>query len=256
MKTCRILRRLVSTAPGLILALGLTNVFAQGANQSYPPEVLQFADSVYINATIVTLDDHEMNSNPGTIVEAMAIRDEIIMGLGSNDEMLRMAGPDTEVIDLQGKTVLPGIVESHVHPMGASESNAREIYKLRNTPKGYALSMDVGATPDETMAKVARAMDVLLAAVTPESDDWINISLVHNPELGFATPADVSTLMSAPRLADVNITKEDITEIVPNYPFVLSSASSILDAPEKNVWYHITAGPDGQPVEERVVEFK
>ena len=239
---------------GLSLVMLFTMNNASAQNQ-YPPEILQFADSIYTNATIVTLDDHTMNSNPGTIAEAMAIRDEVIIGIGSNEEMMRMAGPDTEIIDLLGKTVLPGIVESHVHPMGASEANAREIYNLRNTPEGYALDLDVGASSDETMAKVAQAMDVLLSVAEPTPEEWINISIVHNPELGFATPADVSTLMSAPRLVDVQITKEDLTEIVPNYPFVLSSATSILSAPEKNVWYHITVGPDGQPVHERVVEL-
>jgi hypothetical protein len=98
-------------------------------------------------------------------------------------------------------------------------------------------------------------MEVLLNTAEPAPDEWINISIVHNPELGFATPADVSTLMSAPRLTDVQISKEDLSEIVPNYPFVLSSATSILDAPEKNVWYHITVGPDGQPIHEKVVEL-
>jgi hypothetical protein len=106
------------------------------------------------------------------------------------------------------------------------------------------------------MAKVARAMELLLATTQPEPEEWINISLVHNPELGFASPADVSTLMSAPRLADVSISKSDISEIVPDYPFVLSSASSILSAPEKDVWYHITVGPNGEEVFERVVALE
>ena len=237
----------------LVMVLGIYTMSAQA--QSSPPEVLRFADSVYINATIVTLEDHAMNSNPGTIAQAMAVRDAVIIGLDRNDEMMRMAGPDTEVIDLLGKTVLPGIVESHVHPMGASERNAREIYNLRNTPEGYALGLDVGASSDETMVMVAQAMQFLLTVAEPNPDEWINISIVHNPELGFETPADVSTLMSAPRLVDVQITKEDLTEIVPNYPFVLSSATSILSAPEKNAWYHITVGPNGQPVEEKVADL-
>jgi len=235
---------------GLALLLGVASAQAQ---QNLPAEVVRWADTIYMNATIVTLDDHEMNANPGTIVQAMAVRDEIIMALGSNDEIMRMAGPNTKVVDLQGKTVLPGIVESHVHPMGASESYAREMYKLRDTPEGYVLNMDIAATTDETMAKVAQAMELLLSLVTPTPEEWINVSLIHNPELGFATPADVSTLMSAPRLADVSITQDDISEIVPNYPFVLSSATSIMSAPTKNTWYHVTVGPDGQPVNEVVV---
>jgi hypothetical protein len=236
----------------LALLIGSATVGAQ----SLPPEILLYADTVYVNATIVTLDDHAMNDNPGTIAEAMAVRDEVIIAIGKKDAMLKMAGPKTKVVDLQGKTVLPGIVESHVHPMGEAEKYAREIFKLRNTPEGFALDLDVGATEDETMAKVAKAMEVLLANTKPKPEDWINISLVHNPELGFATPADVSTLMSAPKLTDVSITKEDVSEIVSDYPFVLSSASSILDAPKKNIWYHITVGPDGQPVTTPVVELK
>jgi len=235
---------------GLALLLGVGSAQAQ---QNLPAEVVRWADTIYMNATIVTLDDHEMNANPGTIVQAMAVRDEIIMALGSNDEIMRMAGPNTKVVDLQGKTVLPGIVESHVHPMGASESYAREMYNLRDTPEGYVLNMDIAATTDETMAKVAQAMELLLSLVTPTPEEWINVSLIHNPELGFGTPADVSTLMSAPRLADVSITQSDISEIVPNYPFVLSSATSIMSAPTKNTWYHVTVGPDGQPVNEVVV---
>jgi len=228
------------------------NVFAQNA-RDLPPEVLRYADSVYVNAHILSLDNHEMNADPGTVAEAMAVRDGVIIALGSDREMLRMAGSNTKVVDLKGKTVLPGIVESHVHPMGESERFAREEYKLRNTPEGYVLRMDIAATPDETMVKVAQAMDLLLKHATPTPDEWLNIELLHAPELGFATPASVSTLMSAPQMSDVRITKSDITEIVPNYPLVLSSATGIMDAPKDNIWFHVTVGPDGQPVTEEVV---
>lgn len=249
-------RRITGLAGAICLAL-LTSQGAYAQNvRNLPPEIVRYADVVYVNARIVTLDEHEVNSDPGTIAEAMAVRDAIIIGLGSDDEMLRMAGPDTEIVDLKGKTVLPGIVESHVHPMGESERFAREEFKLRNTPEGYVLRMDIAATPDETMAKVAQAMDLLLAHATPTPDEWLNIELLHAPELGFATPASVSTLMSAPQLSDVRITKSDISEIVPNYPLVLSSATGIMDAPKDNIWFHITVGPDGQPITTEVVALQ
>ena len=255
MKSRRLMAGMKLFGLGLVLACGGGQASAQDIS-TLPPEIIQYADKVYHNATILTLDDHGMNSNPGTIAQARAIRDEVIIGLGTNEAMLKMAGPQTQVIDLQGKMVIPGIVESHVHPQGSATSIAREKFNLRSTPEGYALSMDVAATPDETMAKVARAMELLLAHAQPTPEEWINISLVHNPELGFASPADVSTLMSSPRLADVQISRSDISEIVPDYPFVLSSASSILSAPEKNVWVHITVGPDGGPVTETVVALE
>ena len=239
----------------LLATIGGGSAIAQTSAAGLPPEVLRYADTVYVNAKIVTLDVHEINPDPGTIAEAMAVRDELVLALGTEQEMLRMAGPDTRIVDLKGKTVLPGIVESHVHPMSESERFAREQYNLRTTPEGYVLQMDVAATPDDTMAKVARAMDLLLQHATPTADEWLNIELLHAPALGFATPASVSTMMSAPKLSDVRITMADISEIVPNYPLVLSSATGILDAPEKNIWFHVMAGPDGRPVTTKIVEL-
>ena len=254
------MRHRMTNKPGvswlvMLVTLASANVFAQSVD-SLPPEVLRYADVIYVNAHIVTLDNHEMNPDPGSIVQAMAVRDEVIIGLGSDRQMRRMAGPETKVVDLQGKTVLPGIVESHVHPMGTSERFAREEFHLRNTPEGYVLRMDIGATTDETMARVAEAMALLLEHATPTPEEWLNIELLHAPELGFATPASVSTLMSAPQMTDVRITKADITEIVPNYPLVLSSATGIMNAPGDNIWYHITVGPTGQPLSEEVVALE
>ena len=54
------------------------------------------------------------------IVEAMAIRDGKIQAVGTNADVLELAGPGTERVDLRGKTVLPGLIDSHVHAPGAS----------------------------------------------------------------------------------------------------------------------------------------
>lgn len=244
----------IYSGPSMVgVLLGMASL---GANaQDLPAELVRYPDSIYMNAVVVTVDNHEMNTDPGTIVEAIALRDGEIMALGSDEEIVQLAGPSTEITDLGGKMVLPGFIETHVHPQGHAEAYARELFGLRSTPEGYALSMDVAATADETMAKVAEAMDVLLAHAEPSPDEWINISLVHDPELGYNIPADVSTLMSARNMVDVRISKEDITEIVPNYNFVLSSATSILDAPKKGIWYHVTVGEHGETVYTEIVKF-
>lgn len=63
---------------------------------------------------VVTVD-------PGfTIAEAVAIEGDRIVAVGANAEIRRLAGPNTEQIDLVGKTVLPGLIDSHVHPLGAA----------------------------------------------------------------------------------------------------------------------------------------
>lgn len=53
-------------------------------------------------------------------VEAMAIQGDRIQAVGSNEEVLKLAGPETRQIALEGKTVLPGLIDSHVHATGAA----------------------------------------------------------------------------------------------------------------------------------------
>jgi predicted amidohydrolase YtcJ len=66
------------------------------------------------NAKIVTVDP------AFSIHQAMAISDTTIAAVGSDADMLKLKGPQTQVIDLQKRMVLPGLMDSHVHPTGAS----------------------------------------------------------------------------------------------------------------------------------------
>jgi predicted amidohydrolase YtcJ len=54
------------------------------------------------------------------IAEAIAIRGERIVAVGTNDQLLATKGDATKLVDLGGKLVLPGLIDSHVHPSGAS----------------------------------------------------------------------------------------------------------------------------------------
>lgn len=61
---------------------------------------------------IITLDP-DLGS-----VEALAIRDGYVVAAGSNQEIAPLAGPGTESIDLEGKTVVPGLADNHFHELG------------------------------------------------------------------------------------------------------------------------------------------
>jgi predicted amidohydrolase YtcJ len=67
-------------------------------------------DCALINGHIITL-----NRNDET-VEAVAVKDSKFVLLGSTKAVMELANRDTQVIDVQGKTVTPGFVESHCHP--------------------------------------------------------------------------------------------------------------------------------------------
>jgi len=67
------------------------------------------ADLVLLNGKIVTVD------SSGTIEEAVAVRDGRFLKVGSSEEIRRLAGSKTRIIDLKGKTVLPGFIDTHEH---------------------------------------------------------------------------------------------------------------------------------------------
>ena len=72
------------------------------------------ADLILHNGKVVTVDAKD------TIAQAIAIGGGKILLVGDDGAALKLRGPKTEVIDLGGKTVLPGLIDSHVHPSGAA----------------------------------------------------------------------------------------------------------------------------------------
>jgi predicted amidohydrolase YtcJ len=72
------------------------------------------ADLVLTNGKIVTVDQEFR------IVQALAVKDGRILRVGTDAEVLQTKGDATEVVDLGGKMVLPGLMDSHTHPTSAS----------------------------------------------------------------------------------------------------------------------------------------
>ncbi|MEZ0255935.1 MAG: amidohydrolase [Chthoniobacter sp.] len=71
-------------------------------------------DLIIHHGKIVSVDDRF------SIQQAMALHGGKIIAIGSNDDILKTKNDQTHVIDLAGKTVLPGLIDSHTHPTGAS----------------------------------------------------------------------------------------------------------------------------------------
>lgn len=72
------------------------------------------ADLILHHGKIVTVDDRF------SIGEAIAVRDGRIERVGTDNEILALKGPGTETVDLAGKMVIPGLIDSHSHPLDAS----------------------------------------------------------------------------------------------------------------------------------------
>ena len=89
----------------LLSAIAL--VAACGAPESSTGSIS--ADLILINGKIITVNQSF------DIEEAIAIRGEDILAVGSNDAIRSLEGDDTQVIDLKGKSVIPGLIDGHVH---------------------------------------------------------------------------------------------------------------------------------------------
>jgi predicted amidohydrolase YtcJ len=97
---------IVATGISLSLCL-LAGFFAEAAAQE-----AQSADAVFINGKVFT-------ANPGSeIVEAFAVKDDRFIAVGSSAEIRRYAGHETNVIDLDGRLVVPGLADGHLHNEG------------------------------------------------------------------------------------------------------------------------------------------
>jgi predicted amidohydrolase YtcJ len=88
-------------------ALALPPAAAYG--QAPPPEVMAWADLVLYNTKVITADEQF------TIAEAVAIRDGKFLAVGPNQRILAMAGPKTRKIDLAGRSIVPGFIDTHLH---------------------------------------------------------------------------------------------------------------------------------------------
>ncbi len=78
------------------------------------PTNSQFADMIITGADFYTANDQE--------IEALAISGDRIMAVGSKEDIMRLRGNDTEVIDARGTFVMPGFIEGHGHFFGLGQS--------------------------------------------------------------------------------------------------------------------------------------
>ena len=93
------------------------------------------ADIVLVNGKVVTVDDRF------TIAQAVAVKGERVIDVGSNASMRKLAGAGTKVIDLKGKTVIPGLIDNHAHFMRAAEYWHQEVRLDGVTSRKQALEM-------------------------------------------------------------------------------------------------------------------
>jgi predicted amidohydrolase YtcJ len=103
------------------------------------------ADMILINGNIITMDTKKPKA------QAIAILKDKIIAVGTNDQIKKLRGKATKIIDLKGKTVVPGFTDTHVHMLGFGASltslNLRGVTSIEEMQQ--KLQEQVKKTPEE-----------------------------------------------------------------------------------------------------------
>jgi len=136
------------------------------------------ADLVIRGARLLTMDPAIPSAT------AIAIRGERILAVGSDDDVMNLAGPNTEVVDGRGRTVTPGFIDAHSHPLMAQDAISANV----NLPT-------IAAVKDALAAQAAK---------TPPGH-WVLGSMYDDTKFEDGRP----------------LTRKDIDEAVPNQPVMV-----------------------------------
>ncbi|MDZ4730427.1 MAG: amidohydrolase family protein [Xanthomonadales bacterium] len=107
--------RVVLTTLFVFLALILS---ACGQQSDSAVAEAEAADRVLLGGYIYTVDSGQ------NVIQAVAIKDGLIQAAGSDEEMSAYIGPETEIYELDGRMVLPGLHDSHMHIFGIVEPDS------------------------------------------------------------------------------------------------------------------------------------
>lgn len=138
-------------------------------------------DVIYFNGKIATLDA------AGSTAEAVAVAAGKFAGVGTSDEIKKLAGPATKLIDLGAKTVVPGLIDGHTHPAEAvrmkekwvdarfpgvasvKQAVANIAARVKVTPKGEWICAAASSSSENKFAEKRVPNKAELDAVAPDN---------------------------------------------------------------------------------------
>lgn len=175
------------------------------------------AQMILHNGRVVTLD--KQNS----VHQAIAVQDGRVLATGTNEAILKLRKPETNVIDLKGRMVLPGLIDPHVHALGGALSEYRE--KL---------------PPLDSIASIQKWI-VEKAKTTPKGE-WIVVPRTLPPRL---------KEMRMPTRADLDVVKTNPVAFDGSYVWSANSMALEISGITKDTpnppGGEVVKGPDGEP---------
>jgi predicted amidohydrolase YtcJ len=162
------------------------------AQAQVPPELLAYPSLVLVNGKVLTVDSRF------SIAEAVAVRDGKILAVGSNADIKRLVGPETRVVDVGGKSIVPGFIDSD----GDNAFAGGDLYK--DTMVNGKVGIKVRG---ESVAEMLKMVAALVAQAAPGSPVWVRMADEWVSELA-------------------KLTAKDLDAIAPTHPLSLALSSS------------------------------
>ena len=190
-----LVRRALTTA---LIGSAAAMLFACGGDDDAPVA----ADAIYTNGNVVTVDDNS------SIAQALAVKDGKFLSVGTNDSVMLHRGANTQMFDLGGRTVIPGLTDSHLHDAGG----------------GPGVDLSKTRSLAELFAKVSEAAQAAApGAVVVSNSDWHEAQLAEQrlptaAELELAAPGVPVVLVRGGHsyfLNDTALAKYGITPATP-----------------------------------------
>jgi predicted amidohydrolase YtcJ len=159
----------------------LAGVAGPAAGQT-PPELVAYPNLVLYNGRILTVDA------TFSVAEAVAVRDGRVLAVGTNDQIKRLVGPSTRSIDLLGKTVVPGFIDSD----GDNAFAGGDLYKdtIVNGKVGTKVRGD-------SVAELLKQVTALVHEAAPGSPVWVRMADEWVAELSKLTTKELDALAPA-----------------------------------------------------------
>ncbi|MCI0516625.1 MAG: hypothetical protein L0Y45_02210 [Woeseiaceae bacterium] len=83
----------------------------------------------------------------GPRASALAVRGDRLLAVGTDEEIESLAGPDTERVNAAGRTVVPGFIDAHCHPLGSDEAVGVNVNLPTIADVREALAREAAETP-------------------------------------------------------------------------------------------------------------
>jgi len=225
MKILRTLfQRSVTATAALTVALLLVAAISPLCAQQMSAQ--QAADVIFHNGKVLTVD------KDFSIAEAVAVSGNKIAAVGKNQDVLQLAGPNTLKIDLQGRTLVPGLIDTHLHITGPGAYASPVPPEKR---RSYNIDWKGVTRKEDVLAQIKG----ILEKYKPPQGDWLGFS--NNLQARTAAWNDPNSFANVEQIKILyrDLTKADLDTVLPNNPAILT-----MGVPDENALFVNSAALD------------